>query len=266
MTKESMVIYELVPLELHHELIAFYQDLQRIASGKVNNCPHCGQRDLSQTLPNSPHIYRCNACHKYATSATHTPFCRLSSLVWLETIFSLHLKKQSYQMIAYQLACSRRQVIRRYQAMLTYLKQHYVALYTWCTTEQQVDIPQAIDKQRQITSNKVNELLTIEHPICLYCGSPHTVKRGQRTCFRCKTCRRSFNLLHKTPLNRMPHADLWLTFIDLITARYTNWQISQIVQLNKSTVSKWRRCFCAMMKRWDCEALAYFCGRHLLLG
>lgn len=259
MLKKVTVLYELVPIALHDALTAFRAELQKIASRKIDTCPHCGGTSLSTPFLDAQHRYRCHHCHRYSTSATHTPFSRLSALTELDTLFVARIEMKSYLTIAEELHCSRRQVIRRYKILLAYLKSRYIALYNWCIAERQTTLSQAVNQQHQLIHDKVNALLHAENPTCIHCGSNQTIKKGTRTCYRCKKCRNTFNLLAKTPLNRLPRIDLWLTFIDLITARYTNRQISHHLNFNKNTVARWRRHWCAMMRQWHCWALAMVC-------
>lgn len=256
------MIYELVPSELHNQLDAFNNDLEKISLQQIITCPFCEKNEFFVIRSRPTYTYRCKFCHKYSTAATHTPFNRLTPFNWLKTIFTNRATNQSYQAIAEELGCSREKVMRRDHALREYLQKQYPALYEWYKNHQQTEIPPTITQQQKIVNEKIKQILATEKPNCVHCLSRETVKVGTRTCYRCKSCRRSFNLLSNTPLNRMPRTDLWLKFIDLLVSGRTNLQIGHELQLNDNTVSKWRQSWCAMMRSWDCDALAVFCSRH----
>ncbi|MDF7667249.1 hypothetical protein PT273_05255 [Orbaceae bacterium ESL0727] len=254
------MISEFIPAELHSQLNAFYGDLEKITLQQIKICPFCGNDQFFVSRSRSTYTYRCKACHKYSTSATHTPFNRLIPFNWLKIIFENRIQNQSYQTIAKNLGCSLEKVMRRDHALIAYLQQHYPTLHNWYKNRQYTAISPTIKQQKQIVHDKIRQLLSAEKINCIHCSSHDTVKIGARAAYRCKSCACNFNLLGNTPLNRLPHTDLWLKFIDLLVAGYNNLQISQALQLNANTVSKWRRAWCQMMETWNCNALAIFCS------
>lgn len=256
------MIYELVPSELHNDLNNFLHNLRRITLQRFEACPFCGKSDFYLIRTNPTNTYRCKACNKYSTAATNTPFNRLTPFNWLEIIFTYRIKNKSYQYIAKKLACSLEKVIRRDHAIIQYLKINYTCLYRWYTDNKQAKITTTLEEQHQVMNTKIMALLNEKTPTCLHCGSSETTKVGTRTCYRCKRCRQSFNILGDTQLNKLPRADLWLQFIDLLVSGENNLQIEKKMNFSSNTVRRWRSAWCDMMKNWDCNALAVWCSRH----
>ncbi|OCG02118.1 hypothetical protein [Gilliamella sp. wkB112] len=257
------MIYELVPTELHDEFRAFHHDLENITLQHIEGCPFCGENSFYLIRSKPTNTYRCKACNKYFTAATNTPFNRLTPFNWLEIIFVHRIKNKSYQFIAEKkLGTSLEKVMRRDHAIIDFLQQHYSSLHKWYTNQKQATLTPTLSEQHKIINTKIMTLLNEQTPVCIYCASTNTTKVGTRTCYRCKHCRRSFNLLSDTPLNRLPRPELWREFIDLLVAGKNNIQIQKKLHLNSNTVSRWRSAWCEMMKRWDCEALATWCSRH----
>lgn len=256
------MIYELVPNELHNELDNFLKSLEKITQQNIEICPFCENNDF-YTIRSTPTVtYRCKACNKYCTAATNTPFNRLTPFNWLEMIFAYRIENKSYQYIANKLNCSLEKVIRRDHAIVSYLDTNYNSLYQWYTDNKQAKIPTTLAEQHKMMNTKIIELLNEQKPICIHCGSTDTTKIGTRTCYRCKRCRHSFNILSDTQLNKLPRSDLWLEFIDLLVSGENNLQIEKKMNFSSNTVRRWRSAWCDMMKNWDCNALAIWCSRH----
>ncbi|MCX8711823.1 IS1 family transposase [Gilliamella sp. B2969] len=256
------MIDELIPLELHEQLNAFRHDLEKITSQHIDACPFCGKNEFYLIRSKPTTTYRCKACYKYFTVAVNTPFSRLTPFNWLEIIFINRIQNQSYNTIANNLGCSVEKVMRRDHAMIDYLKSHYHALYQWYTKKQQSCLNPVLIKQHKVVSEKITALLNVQNPTCIHCGSTDTTKVGSRTCYRCKRCRHSFNILNGTKLNRLPKPELWLQFIDLLVAGETNAQLEKKLKLTDNTIRSWRSTWCTMMKQWNCDALAIWCQSH----
>ena len=256
------MIYELVPIELHDELNKFRHDLEKMASQHIEVCPFCQQNEFYLIRSKPTNTYRCKACDKYFNVASNTSFNRLSPFDWLETIFTSRIANKSYQTIAKKLGCTLEKVMRRDQAIVDHLKSYYPLLNKWYTGAKQLKITPTLTKQHQILIEKVTSLLNEQSPVCLYCSSTETTKVGKRTCYRCKRCRRSFNILSDTILNRLPKSELWIEFINLLVSGKNNMQIQTELGFNGNTVNHWRNAWCEMMKRWNLEDLANWCQCH----
>ncbi|MWP63173.1 IS1 family transposase [Gilliamella sp. Pas-s25] len=253
------MIYELVPTELHDEFKAFHHDLEKITSQHIEACPFCKKTKFYIIRSKPTKTYRCKDCHKYFTVSTNTPFNRLMPFNWLELIFTSRIKNISYLNIAENLESSLEKVIRRDRAIIHYLQIHYPSLHKWYTHQKQTTLMPTLAEQHQTIKAKVTALLNEQSPTCIHCGSNETTKIGSRTCYRCRRCRHSFNILSNTSLNRIPKPELWLQFIDLLVSRANNLQIRKALNLHNDTVRKWRSAWYHMMKDWQCEALAIWC-------
>ncbi|MCX8648863.1 IS1 family transposase [Gilliamella sp. B2776] len=256
------MIYELIPIELHEELNDFRQDLERIVLQYVEVCPYCDKKEFYLIRSKPTTTYRCKACYKYFTAATNTHFNRLTPFNWLETIFISRIKNYSYQAIADKFDCSTEKIMRRDHAIMNHLKLHYLSLYKWYINKQQTTLNPILIEQYNYIKSKINTLLNTTTPVCLHCNSTETVKIGKRTCYRCKRCRHSFNLLSNTKLNRLPKPELWLNFIDLLLAGEDNIQIEKNLKLTSNTIRRWRSVWCEMMIAWKCDALSIWCSSH----
>jgi transposase-like protein len=253
------MIYELVPTELHDEFKAFHHDLEKITSQHVQACPFCKKTEFYLIRSKPTKTYRCKDCHKYFTVSTNTPFNRLMPFNWLELIFTSRIKNISYLNIAKKLESSLEKVMRRDRAIIHYLQIYYPSLHKWYTHQKQTALMPTLAKQHQNIKAKVTALLNEQSPTCIHCGSNETTKVGSRTCYRCKRCRHSFNILSNTSLNRIPKPELWLQFIDLLVSGANNLQIRKALNLHNDTVRKWRSAWYHMMKDWHYEALATWC-------
>lgn len=257
------MIYELVPIDLHNELRTFRHDLEKMTSQQIEACPFCGENKFYLIRSKPTSTYRCKACCKYFTAATNTPFNRLTPFNWLEIIFSSRIENKSYQFIATKkLGCSLEKIMRRDHAIIDYLKSHYPSLHNWYTNHDKATITPTIAEQHNTINAKITTLLNEQTPICTHCSSNETTKVGTRTCYRCKRCRRSFNLLGNTRLNRLPRPELWIEFINLMVYGKNNIQIEKALNLHSNTVGRWRIIWCEMMKIWGYEALAIWCKRY----
>ncbi|MCO6545159.1 MAG: IS1 family transposase [Gilliamella sp.] len=253
------MIYELVPNELHDEFKAFHHDLEKLTSQHVQSCPFCKKTEfyIIRSKPNK--TYCCKGCHKYFTVSTNTPFNRLMPYNWFEFIFINRINKMGYKEIADRLETSLEKVTRRDRAIINYLQNHYPSLHSWYIHQKQTKLMPSLEEQYSTIKAKVTALLNEQNPTCKHCGSNETTKIGSRTCYRCKRCRHSFNLLSNTSLNRIPKPELWLQFIDLLVSGANNSQIGKALNLHNDTVRKWRSAWYYMMIDWQCDALAIWC-------
>ncbi|MWP45837.1 IS1 family transposase [Gilliamella sp. Pas-s27] len=253
------MIYELVPNELHDEFKAFHHELKKITSQHAESYPFCKKTKFYIIRSKPTKTYRCKGCHKYFTISTNTPFNRLAPFSWLEMIFTSRIKNISYPNIAKNLQISFEKVMRRERAIINYLQTYYLSLHKWYTQQKQAILIPTLAEQYKTIKVKVTTLLNEQNPTCIYCHSNETTKIGSRTCYRCKRCRHSFNIVSNTSLNRIPKPELWLQFIDLLVWGKNNSQIAKLLNLHNDTVRKWRSAWCDMMKYWHCEALAIWC-------
>lgn len=257
------MFYDFVPEILQNDFDSLLNDLSYLPEQENENCPFCHEVNFYK-VRQKPLIFRCKVCQKYFNPLTLTPFNRLTPSIWWGLILTRRVEKATYHTLAIELNCSIDMVKRRDHAIIIYMQQHYPALYTWYTKAHPNDsemLPLVIEEQHKSAINLIHQLLTIEKIHCLYCQSTDTIKIGQRFRFRCKHCKKTFNLLHKTPLNKMPHSDLWLTFIDMLVNNQTNKAITEKLNLSHNTVTKWRRIWCKMMRDWKYEELAIWCDK-----
>lgn len=253
------MIDELIPNELHDEFKAFRHELQKIILQHAESCPFCQKIEFYIIRSKPTKTYHCKNCHKYFTASTNTPFNRLIPFNWLETIFTSRIKNISYTNIARNLEISFEKVMRRERAIINYLQTYYPLLHKWYTQQKQATLIPILAEQYKTIKAKVTTLLNEQNPTCIHCDSNETTKIGTRTCYRCKRCRNSFNIVGNTSLNRIPKPELWLQFIDLLVLDKNNSQIATILSLHSDTVHKWRSIWCNMMRYWHCEALATWC-------
>lgn len=255
-----MIWIDLVPDKLKIQFDTFWHQLNNLNNPTIAKCPYCNSEQFMKTRAN-PLTFRCKLCHKYFNPLTHTPFNRLPPIELISTIFAQRVARNSYQTIADNVACSVRQIRQRDRAIKQYM-QAYPDLLTWYSLDDKQLIASELVKHQQHTCiNKIKNLLTIKQIDCQFCGIGQAVKINQRTGFRCKKCHKSFNLLSDTPLNKMPHADKWIDFINLLVAHKTNIEIAEQLQLNQNTIGYWRVCWCIMMKRWHLDALSAWCKK-----
>lgn len=261
------MLNDLIPQALHSDFDQFLHELTQLGQHEPTNCPNCQNQTFSQTRA-EPLTFRCKACLKYFNPLTHTPFNRLQPVAWLTSILCERVNRKTYQAIADTLDCDIKKIMRRDKAIKKQMQLHFPNVYQWYCAHNDVagqfaanPINDTLSAQHQAFKQKLNEILATTHSPCLYCHSPHTVKVGQRATFRCDRCRRGFSLLHDTPIMRLPHADLWLTYIDLLVAKQSNYAIASQLGMNSGTIGTWRRRWCYTMQLWGFEGLAIWCQR-----
>lgn len=259
--------YDLVPQPLHPPLNQFLHELEQLSEQLPTHCPHCTNNIFSQTRAD-PLTYRCRSCLKYFNPLTGTPFNRLTPASWLTTILTARVNRETYQAIAEYLDCSIKQVTRRDKAIMRMMQSRFPALHLWYQAHNDVakqyqpnTLPDQLTAQHLALKQKITVLLEGAQAGCLHYHSFNTVRIGHRTAFRCKDCRRSFNLLSHTPLNRLRHADKWLMFIDLLVAKKSNRAIAEQLGLNSGTMGDWRRKWYFTLQQWDFNGLATWCRR-----
>lgn len=89
-------------------------------------------------------------------------------------------------------------------------------------------------------------------PHCPHCGHTELHKHG--TCsglqrYRCKSCRKTFNSLTKTPLAHLRKKELWLSYIRCLANSDTVRKAAETVQVSKSTSFRWRHRFTHFMSK-----------------
>ena len=257
------MFYNLVPAELQNDFDALLNDLSYLPEQAKESCPFCHHIDF-QKIRQKPLTFRCKCCHKYFNPLTKTPFNRLVPTIWLGLILTRRIEKVTLETLAYELNCTPEMVKRREHALIDYMQQHYPKFHQWYTQTRLHEnnmLPTTIKQQYIDLSKIIDQLLTIEKFPCVYCQSSNTVRIGQRAGFRCRSCRKTFNILKDTPLNKIPHAELWKTFIELLVKNNTNKSIAQTLELSLNTVSKWRKVWCELMQNWGYEELAVWCNK-----
>lgn len=213
------MIFELVPPELHGEFKTFYHTLEKITSQYIGFCLFCKNTKFYLIRSNPTKTYHSKNCHKYFTASTNTPFNRLVPFNWFEVIFTSRIKNISYFNIAKNLEISFEKVMCRERAIIDYLQTYYTSLHKWYTQQKQATLIPALAEQYKTIKAKVTTFLRNEqNPTRIHCDSNETSKVGCRTCYRCKRCRHSFNILNNTCLSRIPKPELWLQFIDLLVS------------------------------------------------
>lgn len=260
--------YDLIPPALHRDINQLLQELTQFAERVPSHCSYCGNHALTQTRT-KPLTLRCKACLKYFNPLTHTPFNRLQPIAWLPMILAERIKRQSYQVIAERLECDIKQIMRRDKALKQRMQLAFPDLYPWYCAHNDVakqftanPINDALSAQHRAFKQQLSEILSTTHSPCRYCHSSHTVNVGQRATFRCNHCRRGFSLLHDTPILRLPHADQWLTYLDLLVAKQSNREIAEQLGMNRSTLGAWRHKWCHTMQLWGFASLALWCKRQ----
>lgn len=257
------MFYDLVPAELQNDFDALLNDLSYLPEQVKECCPFCHQINFRK-IRQKPLTFRCKSCQKYFNPLTKTPFNRLVPTIWLGMILTRRIEKATHHTLAYELDCTIDMVKRREHALIDYMQQHYPNFHYWYTqirVTQNDMLPTMIEEQYTALSKLIKQLLTIEKFPCHHCQSDNTVKIGHRTGFRCRQCRKTFNLLSKTPLNKIPHPEQWQPFIALLVVNNTNKTIATSLNLSLSTVSKWRQIWCETMNNWGYAELAVWCNK-----
>ena len=83
---------------------------------------------------------------------------------------------------------------------------------------------------------------------CPHCASDNVVLHGkdqnQRQRFKCRACRRTYNILTGTPMARARKPEKWAAYLDYMTEHHTIRAIRQSgIGLNQVTIWRWRHRF-----------------------
>jgi len=88
------------------------------------------------------------------------------------------------------------------------------------------------------------------NPHCPHCFEKSIVKHGIRNGlqrYQCKSCRRTFNSLTKTPLAHLRKKELWLINLESMRKSQTIRDTAEIVAVNQRTIFLWRHRFTEWM-------------------
>ncbi len=81
---------------------------------------------------------------------------------------------------------------------------------------------------------------------CPHCQSDHTVRWGAAhglPRYRCASCKRTFNILTKTPLARLRNKDRWLTYVGTMLERKSIRKSAAACGVSVTTSSRWHQRF-----------------------
>jgi transposase-like protein len=81
---------------------------------------------------------------------------------------------------------------------------------------------------------------------CPHCGSDNVAHWGTAHGFpryRCGSCRRTFNILTKTPLARLRNKERWPTFVGTMIERRSIRRSAAACEVSVTTSSRWRKRF-----------------------
>lgn len=96
-------------------------------------------------------------------------------------------------------------------------------------------------------------------PVCCpHCGSDGMIRNGSADglqCYKCRSCRRTFNALTGTPLARLRQKAKWLTQAEALRDGTTITQAVQRLRVARSTAFRWRHRFLALPKTVQARAL-----------
>ena len=102
---------------------------------------------------------------------------------------------------------------------------------------------------------KVSELIETSFDskgVCPHCahnkfyrhGKAHSLQR-----YRCKSCKKTFNALTKTPLAHLRYKSRWLDYLAAITDSLTVRQAASDLKVHRNTTFRWRHRFLAWIKQ-----------------
>lgn len=108
--------------------------------------------------------------------------------------------------------------------------------------------------QARIKKKRVSHILETEsyNVKCPFCSSKNFIKWGRRTDmqrYRCKSCKRTFNSLTKTPLARLQRKGHWLKYAHCLKYGFTLTKSAEICGIHISTAFRWRHRFLTNMKQ-----------------
>lgn len=258
---------DFIPAAIQPSFAEFLNYLQRLGYQRPLYCPRCTSEKFNQTRA-MPLTFRCKNCYQYFNPLTNTPFNRLIPTNWFAIILLARVNFATYQALANDLDCSIKMITNRDKAIISAMQGFNAALYEWyiihtkgMKPSENNHLPPVLSDQHFALKHRITTTLSTTTASCPYCDSTSTVKQGQRTAFRCRVCRRSFNLLANTPISHLRNADKWLSFIDLLVAKNKQAMIANQLDFDLGTVDNWRRKWCATMHQWQLTSLAIWCQR-----
>jgi transposase-like protein len=102
-------------------------------------------------------------------------------------------------------------------------------------------------------------------PPCPHCRSDDVAHWGAAHGFpryRCGSCRRTFNILTKTPLARLRNKERWPTFVGTMIERRSIRRSAAACEVSVTTSSRWHKrflqCSAAQRAKIICEVIAAF--------
>src|SRR5689334_17798128 len=81
---------------------------------------------------------------------------------------------------------------------------------------------------------------------CSHCQSERTIRWGAAhglPRYRCLSCKRTFNILTKTPLARLRNKERWLTYVGTMFERKSIRKSAEACAVSATTSSRWRHRF-----------------------
>jgi transposase-like protein len=99
-----------------------------------------------------------------------------------------------------------------------------------------------IDKKKEV-ANLIEENFEAK---CGHCGSLHYTKYGVRNDlqrYKCKKCKKTFNILTGTPLSRLRKKGRWLNYADCMSKGFTLQVSADEVGVDLTTSFRWRHSF-----------------------
>lgn len=96
------------------------------------------------------------------------------------------------------------------------------------------------------------------HPGCPHCRSPSVVRNGhadglQR--YKCRACRRSFNLLTGTPLARLRQRDKWPAQAEVLQRGLSVRKAARHMSVHRTTAFRWRHRFLSLPSALKAQSL-----------
>jgi transposase-like protein len=111
----------------------------------------------------------------------------------------------------------------------------------------------------QPASTSITESRFAAGAVCPHCESERAIRHGhgnglQR--YRCKDCRRTFNALTGTPLNRLHKRGLWLRQAEALADGRSLRRVAEDLSIHVGTAHRWRHRFLMVPERIQPSALA----------
>lgn len=106
--------------------------------------------------------------------------------------------------------------------------------------EEKIEAIKGQAQSSQILEKKIDEIN------CPHCGSNTVWRWGKRTQlqrYRCKNCRKTFNILTGTPLAHLHKKENWLTYANCLKSGVSIRKAAQQCNIHKNTSFRWRHRF-----------------------